>query len=348
MIRLARVFVRVERQRAADCSPRAIDRARDPCRFKAMPTRLRGVWLGLLLVAGAATACRERAPGRGNETAGEGPSPPPAAPVGRAEAVAWDTAAGFYFAVPADRASHAFLIDTRYASSSELDTLAVDTGSFQGEVLDLLAAGQRLGTARIGAFATDSADGCAGWPLVEVAPLATPAAPVEWTVAFPTERVRTVAHDSLPALSSRDSARRVVALARAASVLSGDTAVAFRGRPFVVRQASRVAFPGREVVVAEVTRSVQQEADPQHEQLLLVLERPDSLSAAYDTRYHERAIAFEEALESVELVAGLVVARTGTMGLLLRRESERGMVFMLLERAADGAWQVRWRSAASC
>lgn len=297
----------------------------------------------------AAAGCRGSEPGRGNDTASGLPSPPPPAVTGRPAPITWDTTAGFYFAIPTDRPAQALLIDARYAASSELDTLQVDTAAVQGLSFDLLAAGEVVGAARVAAFARGAAEGCDGWPLVELAPAPATGALGDWKVAFPAERVRTVVFDSLPSLPSGDSTRRVVAVARAASLAEGDTAAAFHGRPFVVRQANRIVFGEHEVLVAEVLRSVQQEANPQQEQLLLVLERADSLEGGYAPRYHERTIALEEAIESVEVLAGLRPIRAGTPTLLLRRESEDGMSFVLLQRRSNGTWFVRWRSAvASC
>lgn len=300
----------------------------------------------LLLALLAAVACRGDS-GRGNDTAGGPPSPPPPVEAGRPAAIAWDTTAGLYFALPAEHPAQAFVIDATYAAASTLDTLHVDTLRLQRTTFDLLGGGGVVGTARVGSFPGDSAERCAGWPIVSLVPATAAPLPAEWKVAFAAARVRSVPFDSLPALAAADSARRVVALARAASTVEGDTATAFRGRPFVVRQANRVDFDGGEVVFAEVARTVQQEATPLQEQLLLILERADSLATGrgYEVRFAERAIALEEAIESVELVAALRVARTGVPSLLLRRESEAGTAFLLLQRAADGEWFVRWRSA---
>lgn len=313
-----------------------------------MPTSLLPRRPGLLLVLLLAVACRGRETGRGNDTAGGPPSPPPPTDAPRPTAPAWDTTTGVFFAIPAEDRAHAFVIDATYDDgASVLDTLHVDTMRLQRTVFDLFSPGEVVGVARIAGFPGDSAERCPGWPFVTLAPASSSPLPAEWRIAFAADRVRSAPFDSLPTLAAADSTTRVVALARAASTVEGDTAAAFRGRPFVVRQANRVTFEDREILFAEVVRTVHQEANPLQEQLLLVVERADAFRDADAVRFADRAIALEDVIESVELVAAIRSARTGVPGLLLRRESEAGTAFVLLQRAGDGAWFVRWRSAAA-
>ncbi|HEX7123620.1 MAG TPA: hypothetical protein VF178_14690 [Gemmatimonadaceae bacterium] len=290
----------------------------------------------------ALAACRDDPPARGNDTAATG-APPPAVPEPPTAApITWDTSAGLFFALVGESPSSATLIDARYGSGDQLDTLRPGPGIDALE-FELFAGGDSAGVARIVSIAGVTAAQCAGWPRVQVAAV-SPETPVRaWRVAFPRGRVTALPWDSLPRLSAADSARLTVAIARAASRVEGDTAAAFRGRPFVVRQANRVGADHR-FVFAEVVRTVQQEANPLQEQMLLVLEQTDEEREGFRTVYHQRAITLEEHLESVELIAALRINATGVPALLLRRDSEQGTAFVLLERGADGTWYQRWRS----
>ena len=111
----------------------------------------------------------------------------------------------------------------------------------------------------------------------------------------------------------------------------------------------RPPLDGVRVILAEVSRTVQQEANPLHEQLVLVLERSEGPDSAFVERYHERSIGLEEHAGSIELLAAFRVRRTGTPALLLRRESEDGVSYVLLQRRESGEWYSRWTSAvATC
>ena len=121
--------------------------------------------------------------------------------------------------------------------------------------------------------------------------------------------------------------------------------MAFRGRPYVVRQANGVRLGDTFVMFAEVVRTIQQEANPLQEQLVLVLERSGGSDSALVERYHQRSIELEEHAASIELLAAFRVRRTGVPALLLRRDAEDGMTFILLQRRESGEWYARWTSA---
>lgn len=281
---------------------------------------------------------------RGNDTVTVGE--PPRDSVEPAPApITWDTAAGLVFAVSAGAPGQAHLIDASYSQRHRLDTLRMPSARVDGLELELFAGGDTVGTVRVAALGEVTSTQCVSWPVADLAPLSSGAALREWRVAFPRQRVSALAFDSLPVLTSRDSASRTVAIARAASRVDGDTAVAFRGRPYVVRQANGVRLDGTLVILAEVVRTVQQEANPLQEHLVLVLERSAGTDSTFVERYHERSIGLEEHAGSIELLAAFRVTRTGVPALLLRHDAENGMSFVLLERRASGEWYSRWTSA---
>ena len=295
----------------------------------------------------ALVACTAEQPGGRKDTAIPVESLPDSSrpPVNRL-AVVWDTAAGDYFAVAGETPGDAFLIYPGYTSADRLDTLRVDSTAVRGLELELLGAADSALRARVSGFEPDTVSDCSSWPAARVtlSDGQSPARP--WSIAFPPGRVTPAPFDSLPALSRADSTRLTIAVARAASKVEGDTAAAFRGRPFVVRQANRFRLDdGREAVLAEVVRVVTQEANPLQEQLLLILEADTaSQRATLTPAFAHREIGLEEALASIELT-GVLRLRDGTWTLLLHRELGEGSRFELLERARPGRWTLRWRSA---
>jgi hypothetical protein len=248
--------------------------------------------------------------------------------------------------VAGETPAQAFLVYPEYTAPDRLDTLHVDSASAVGLELELFADADSALRVRVAGIEPDTASGCVSWPAARLARPDGKALERRWIVGFPPGRVIVAPYDSLPALPRADSTRLTIAVARAASKVEGDTAAAFRGRPFIVRQASRFRLDdGREAVLAEVARVVTQEANPLQEQLLLVLEADTAGGrAALAAVFAQRQIGLEEALESVELTSVLRF-RDGTWSLLLHREFGEGSRFELLERAGQGRWTVRWRSA---
>jgi hypothetical protein len=252
----------------------------------------------------------------------------------------WNRAAGDVFAVRSSNGVQAWLINPLYNASQALDTLTLASWDADGVSLAMFDGAQVIGIGRVTGFRYDST--CAGWPTATLATDVSAALP--WRVAFPDRTVEGIPFDSLPVLSSTDSAARARAGALAASRLPDDTITAFRGRPFTVRQASRFAIGDTNVTLFEVVRLVAQEANPLQEQLLILSEE----APGRDTTgvFHEREVGVEESTGSIELLGILRVRRTGRIALLIRRDRESGFVLEWIERTPRGAWVVRWRSAA--
>ena len=330
----------------------AIDGRNESLRLNRMPrttdrSPVRIVALVIAMLIGFAHCADDESARRNDTVTVGGPPPDSVGPV--PPPITWDTTAGLVFVVSAGAPGQAHLVDATYSERHRLDTLRIASARVDGLELELFAGGDTAGTARVAALGEVTGAQCVSWPVADLAPVNPGSVLRDWRVGFPRDRVMALGFDSLPALSSRDSASRTIAVARAASRVQGDTAVAFRGRPYVVRQANGVRLDGTLVILAEVVRTVQQEANPLHEQLVLVLERSAGADSAFVERYHERSIGPEEHAASIELIAGFRVTRTAVPALLLRRDSEEGMSFVLLERRASGAWYSRWTSAlAAC
>jgi hypothetical protein len=290
----------------------------------------------LLALLVAVSCTTERAPG--NDTALPEGSPPESTPP-RPRTSTWNTSAGALFAVRSAAGTTAWLINPAYGDAQALDTLTASTWNVEGAELAMLDGAQVVGVGRVTGLRYDST--CAGWPT------ATVVSPVvgtsSWRVAFPERSVEGLAFDSLPILPATDSAARARDGALAASRLPDDTLAAFRGRPFIVRQASRFSIGGDTIgTVFEVVRLVAQEANPLQEQLLIVTE--ESASRTADPVFHEREAAAEESMGSIELLGVLRIKSSRRLAILVRREHETGFVLEWIERSPRG-WNVRWRSA---
>lgn len=291
-------------------------------------------WLAMLL---AVSCSGERAPG--TDTAAPGGSPPDGVPrPGRPST--WNRSAGALFAVRSGTGAMAWLVNPAYGDAQALDTLTAATWNVEGTPLTMLDGAEVIGTGRVSGLRYDST--CAGWPTASI--VTETGTAISWRVAFPGGSVEGVTFDSLPVLSAADSASRARAGALAASRLPDDTVAAFRGRPFIVRQASRFPISADTVgTLFEVVRLVPQEANPLQEQILILTEEGPTRPAAI--AFHEREIGAEESMGSIELLGVLRVRSSGRLALLVRREREAGFVLEWIERSANGTWVVRWRSA---
>jgi hypothetical protein len=298
-------------------------------------------WVAVLLVV----ACERPAPARSNDTAvPTAPPPETAVALPTPPVPAWDTAAGPVFFVVGPNAQQAAVIVPGIDTAASLDTVTFDVARYRSMPLDLFAAGRRLGAAAVGATVTlDVPEDCSAWPMVRLNGLADSSS-TGWTIAFRSDRFEALGVDSLVLLPRADSLRIVTDLARVASAAPGDTVQAMRGIPFVVRRAYRATLPGGiGAVIAEVGRSLNQEANPLQEHLLMIAER-DSTSRSYRLAYLERSAGGEEMLESSELLLiGVPRGREQPM-ILLARYLGDGVVYSMLERAAAGTWRLRWSS----
>jgi hypothetical protein len=294
-----------------------------------------------MLTVVAAWACSGSGGERANDTAvGSQPLPVDAGTV-PAVTTAWDTAAGPVFLVMGASADQGALIVPDIDSAAALDTLAIPTGDYRNLGLELYRDGRLVGAATAGdAIARDVPDDCSTWPALRLASRDTSA----WTVAFPTGRFSPLGTDSLAGLRSADSLRLTRELARVASAAPDDTVEALRGVPYVVHRAWwGILRSQRRFVLAEINRTLNQEANPQHEHLLVLGER-DSSATRWEMGWSERASGGEETLASIDLLAAGYAKGRDEPILLLARYLGDGVVYSLLVRDENGRWRNRWSS----
>src|SRR5215217_7050956 len=146
-------------------------------------------------------------------------------------------------------------------------------------------------------LAPDLSNSCVSWPSVGSAD----ALRAQWVVGFAPGHAVAIALDSIESLARADSARLAADVARIASQIPNDTAVAFAGLPFTVRTAYRLRLAGdTTALIAELTRHIGQEADPREQHVFLVAERVSS-TAAWTLAWHTRSSGPEDEVETREL-----------------------------------------------
>lgn len=234
-----------------------------------------------------------------------------------------------------------------FSDSTLTDTTTFDTSILAGMEVELFSQAGYAGRGRLRPVPVRRRDdGCVAWPEASVA-VTDSVASAGWTVAFAPDRARPLPLDSLASLAGADSARLAAEVARLASSVPDDTAAAFQGIPYFVRQVRRFRVSAdTDALIANVTRRINQEANPREEQLLLIAERAmASPNARYTLRYHERVSGAEEAIESTDVLAAVTMVSGAHPAIVLIRDYGDGSAYALLTRSTDGQWQLAWNSA---
>ena len=231
------------------------------------------------------------------------------------------------------------------------DSTFADTAAWSGISLggvtqvEFFSRGGRVATVRIAPvarpLAPDLANSCVGWPGLG----ALDAVPSQWIVGFAPGHAVALPLDSIEALARGESARLAADVARIASQIPNDTAVAFAGLPFTVRTAYRVRLTGdTTALVAELTRHIGQEADPREQHVFLVAERPDA-TAPWQLAWYTRSSGAEDEVETRELLAALRLGAAATPAIVIGVSDNDGNSYQLVARGRDGRWTEQWSSA---
>ena len=181
---------------------------------------------------------------------------------------------------------------------------------------------------------------CYSWPLAK---LSSPHA--SWQVGFASGHAYEIRLDSIEGMSSTDSAALAAAIAQTAATLPAASAPTFRGLPFRVRSAYTFRLDSVEAVVADVVRSVNEEANPRLEHLLIVGERPASSRGKYDVGYFHRSAGAEESTEATEILAVVRIGSAKRPAVVINIEYDDGGKLGLIERSGPAQWGSTWRSA---
>jgi hypothetical protein len=252
----------------------------------------------------------------------------------------WNAAAGPVLLATGSSPDEAIVF---LASSSE-STPPIDTGAVDQGVVTLLGRDGARATATLELPAGNDNPSCRVWPLRNVRVAGKPGA---WSVGFVSENVSSVPLDSVEGLSARDSMALAAEASRLASAVTANTAPTFQGLRFTANDIRRFeAAPGVQALVAQLSRRVNQEADPQEEQTLLIAERDSGVtSGPYRLAYAERAFGKEDEVRTSEVVAAIRIGPSGPPSLVVAHEGNEGLAYAILGRSSARQWQVRWTSA---
>ena len=217
----------------------------------------------------------------------------------------------------------------------------LDSASAHGVGVILLGRGGARTDAQLGTPAGEGSDDCDRWPL-----RALSGSSGVWSVGVIGRPVAAIPLDSVDVLSARDSMQLVAEASRLASSVTAPTGASFQGLRFTAHDIRRFhPVPGVDALVAHLVRRVNQEANPQEEQTLLIAERDSGVtSGPYQLAYAERAFGREESVATPEVLAGMHVGGPSAT-LLVARDSDDGIVYSFLERIGPRRWRQGWVSA---
>lgn len=253
----------------------------------------------------------------------------------------WNLAAGPALLVQGATRDQAVVL---FPSANDSDAVTqLDSASLSAAPITLFGRGGLRYAARLGDPPNDENEDCEQWPLRSITGKPDNGT---WSVGFVDGRISILPLDSVDVLSSRDSMALVAEASRLASTVTLPTGSSFQGLQFTVHDIRRFeAKPGVQALVAHLIRRVNQEANPQEEQTLLVAERDSgATSGPYQLAYAERAFGREEQVMTPEVLAAIRIADSAQPLLVIARDSDDGVVYVLLERTGSRHWRVRWVS----
>jgi hypothetical protein len=284
-------------------------------------------------------ACERSTPATGKSATSTPPESSAALPRSTIVSSAWENAAGPVLLVEGGTRDEALVLLPTADDSATVVRLAA-LGESGADVLLLGRGGERF-TGQLGVTPNSTDTQCRLWPLRAV----RDAAGSNWAVGFIGGQVTPLPLDSVDLLTSRDSMALAAEASRLASAVTATTTASFQGLRFVAHDIRRFeASPGVQAIVAHLFRRVNQEADPQEEQTLLVAERDSgATSGPYQLAYAERAHGLEEEVPTPEVIAAVHLA--GRPTLIIARDSDTGVAYSMLERTGVRQWRIRWTSA---
>ena len=321
-------------------------------KLPAMPNPRRALVTVLASVAGAVAivGCdRAGESPRADSTASVLPATAPVDSPARAVSSGWDPGAGPVLLIAA-RPDAAIVVFPEIQGEHAAAELELDTAVVRGATATLVDRAGTTATVTLGERTAPAEDEeCVGWPMFRVVTPSGISAP--WSVGLVNTRLTPVALDSVASLSAADSAALVAEVARIASTIPARSrATQLRGLPFFVQDLRRFRVaPGVDALVAHVIRRVHQEARPVEERTLLIAERDSAQQASgakgYAVAFYQRSVGSEETLEGSEVLAAFSRHPRPHPLLVVARESESGVRYVILERTGTRQWRVSWTSA---
>ena len=229
------------------------------------------------------------------------------------------------------------------ATDSTIAALQDTSPPLSGLTFDLFARSGKTGSP-VAALsiprAVTTKQDCYSWPLAKLK-----SSHSNWKVGFISGHVHSIVLDSIDAMPSADSATLAVSLAQTAATLPITADPTFKGLPFRVRAAYTFRLDSIDVVIADVVRSVNEEANPRVEHLLIVGERAAGSSGRFRVGYYNRTAGAEESTQATEILAAVLIGSARRPAVVVNIEYDDGGKLGLIERTGPGEWRTTWRSA---
>jgi hypothetical protein len=302
-----------------------------------MVNRAAGLPFSVLLLVGV-LACRDK--GRDSADSAGASLPPvyPSTPLGN---TGWNADAGPVMIVSVGSGGDSIAVVIPEATDSTVAVIQGMSPPIAGFTFDLFGRGGRIGSSAATPLpSVDTTQECYSWPLGKLQ-----SSHSNWRVGFAAGRVHAIPLDSIEAMSGTDSAALAASLAQTAAMLPTAADPTFRGLPFRVRSAYTFRLDSVEVVIADVVRSVNEEANPRLEHLLLLGERPAGAKGKFNLGYYNRTAGAEESTQAMEVLAAVQIGSTKRPAIILNIEYDDGGKLGLVERIGPGEWRATWRSA---
>jgi hypothetical protein len=245
--------------------------------------------------------------------------------------------------VPVGSAGDSVALVLPEATDSTIAQFQDTSPPISGLTFDLFGRGGTVGSSiaalsipRVG----DTKHACYSWPLAKLRSTRS-----NWRVGFAAGHVHSIVLDSIEAMLSADSAALAVSLTQTAATLPITADPTFRGLPFRVRSAYTFRLDSVNVVIADVVRSVNEEANPRLEHLLIVGERPRGSIGRFKVGYYNRTAGAEESTQATEILATVLIGPAKRPAIVVNIEYDDGGKLGLIERTGAGEWHSTWRSA---
>ena len=253
----------------------------------------------------------------------------------------WDSVAGSFMVIPGTDSIGAAVVLPGLTDSLLNSTKHFELSGLENATLDLFSLQGFVGSSSLHISSQPvEAVGCLAWPEGRL----TGMVPGQWRVGLEAGRARGIKVVPIDAMQGKDSTTLVANVLDVASQLPQGGDAAFKGIPFSLRSAYRLAIPETSVIVAEVVRKINEEANPREEHVLIVAERRSTVGD-YQLAFHMISAGAEESLQTTDLLAAIKIVKTGRLAIVVSFDYEDGGKIGLLEKIAEGTWQLIWKSA---
>jgi hypothetical protein len=303
-----------------------------------MILRAASLSLPVLLVISIA-ACRDKGQNAADSAQASLPAVYPANPLGNTN---WDVNAGPVMIISGANNVDSVAVVLPEATDSTIESLQGISPQISGITFDLFGRGGKVASS-VGVSLLPPVDvrqECDSWPLAKLR-----SAHSNWRVGFASGHVRPIVLDSIESMPSADSAGLAASLAQMAATLPVVSDPTFRGLPFRVRSAYTFRLDSIDVIIADVVRSVNEEANPRVERLLIIGERPVGTKGKHNLGYYSRTAGAEESTQATEVLAVVQIGATRRPAIVINIEYDDGGKLGLIERTNSGEWSATWNSA---